>query len=332
MAAVQGRRSSAGAFESVTSNLWVRFVVRRLTGLVFVMVFVVFAVFMSVRLIPGDPADALAFQISPQEVERARHDMGLDRPVHKQFFTYVGDLLHGDLGSSFLTRQSVTEIIKERAGNSFGLAGISLALTLFIGIPLGMLVGALTSEGRSRRIDVGFQGITQFLATLPDFLLATILAYLFAVKMAWLPVAGDEGWQSLVLPVLALVAGSIAGLARFVRVETLNVLAQDYVRTARSKRLPARIIYIRHVLPNVLTAALTIGGLLFAGLIGGAVIVENVFNRPGLGTVLTSALAGRDYPLIQGITLMLAGLVVVSNAVVDFLLAIIDKRSLARQS
>jgi peptide/nickel transport system permease protein len=303
-------------------------VARRLIGLVFVIFFLVVAVFMSVRLIPGDPAEALAFQITPQEVERARQEMGLDRPIHEQFVTYLGDLLHGDMGTSFLSRQAVTEVIRERAGNSFALAGIALVVTLAIGIPLG----AMTSEGRHRKLDVGYQGATQFLATLPEFLVATILAYLLAVRFRLLPVAGDEGWRSLVLPVLALVIGAIASLSRFVRAETLNVLAQDYIRTARSKRLPARIIYTRHVLPNVLTGALTIGGLLFAGLIAGAVIVENVFNRPGIGTVLTSALAGRDYPLIQGITLMLGVIVVVSNAVVDLLLAVVDKRSLARES
>jgi len=299
---------------------------------VLVLAFLVFAVFMSVRLIPGDPAEALAFQITPQEVERARQEMGLDRPIHTQFVTYVGDLLNGDMGTSFLSRQSVTEVIRERAGNSLLLAGISLVLTLLIGIPLGILMGALTSEGRHRKVDIGYQGATQFLATLPEFLLATILAYVLAVRFQVLPVAGDDGWESLVLPVMALVIGATASLSRFVRVETLNVLAQEYVRTARSKRLPARVIYTRHVLPNVLTGALTIGGLLFAGLIAGAVIVENVFNRPGIGTVLTSALAGRDYPLIQGITLVLGAIVVITNAVVDLLLALIDKRSLARES
>jgi peptide/nickel transport system permease protein len=322
----------APASESAPSNPWLGFIARRLLGLVLVVFFLVFAVFMSVRLIPGDPAEALAFQITPQEVERARQEMGLDRPIHSQFVTYVGDLLHGDMGTSFLSRQAVTDVIRERAGNSLKLAGIALVVTLLIGVPLGMLMGALTSDGRHRKLDVGYQGATQFLATLPEFLVATVLAYLLAVRFQLLPVAGDEGWRSLVLPVLALVIGATASLSRFVRAETLNVLAQDYVRTARSKRLPARILYTRHVLPNVLTGALTIGGLLFAGLIAGAVIVENVFNRPGIGTVLTSALAGRDYPLIQGITLMLGAIVVITNAVVDVLLAVIDKRSLARES
>lgn len=303
---------------------------RRAVGLACATIFIVVAVFSSVRLVPGDPAAALAFQTSPQEVDRARHEMGLDRPFEKQLVTYAGNLLHGDMGESFLTQQPVSEIIRERAANSFELAGLALALTLAVGIPLGMLVGALTSNGRGRRLDVGFQAATQLLATIPEFLLATLLAYLFAVKFRLLPVAGGDGWKGIALPAIALVAGSISSLARFVRLETLNVLAQDYIRVARSKRLPTRIIYIRHVLPNVLTAALTISGLLFATLIGGAVIIENVFNRPGIGTVLTSALAARDYPLIQGITLMLGALVVTVNAVVDVLLAVVDKRSLAR--
>jgi len=145
-----------------------------------------------------------------------------------------------------------------------------------------------------------------------------------------LPVGGGEGWESLVLPTLAISLRPIAIIARIVRVETLNVLALDYMRTARSKRLPARVLYLRHALPNVLTAALTVGGLLFAGLIGGAVVVENVFARPGLGTALTNAVLARDYPLIQGIILFLGVMVVFVNAIVDLSLALVDPRSLTK--
>jgi peptide/nickel transport system permease protein len=169
------------------------------------------------------------------------------------------------------------------------------------------------------------------IGALPEYLAGTFLAFVFAVWLRLLPVAGDAGWSSLVLPALAIALRPSAVLARIVRVETLNVLAQDYMRTARSKRLPVRLIYLRHTLPNVTTAALSIGGLLFAGLIGGAVVVENVFARPGLGTALVSAVMNRDYPVIQGLILMIGVAVAFVNLMVDVLQGILDPRSLTRQ-
>jgi peptide/nickel transport system permease protein len=258
--------------------------------------------------------------------------LGLDQPAFSQFVVYIGGLLRGQLGTSFETGAPVTEILHDRIAPSLELAATSLAITLLIGIPLGIFVGLVTENGRHRRVDLWYQGLTQVIATLPELLFATGLAYLFAVRLGWLPVAGSSDWRSLVLPVAALTAPSAAGLSRFVRVETLNVLGQDYIRTARTARLPERIILVRHILPNVITAALTIGGLIFAGVVGGAVIVENVFNRPGLGTSITSALAARDYPVIQGVTLALGAIVVIVNALVDVVLATVDKRTLMRFS
>src|SRR5439155_14249898 len=153
--------------------------------------------------------------------------------------------------------------------------------------------------------------------------------FVFAVWLRVLPVAGTTGPQALVLPALAVSIRSTAILTRIVRVETLNTLASDFIRTARGKRIPDRIIYSRHTLPNVVTAALTVGGLLFAGIIGGAVVVENVFARPGLGTSLVQAVLVRDYPVVQGVVLVLGVIVVVVNATVDLLLAAIDPRTAA---
>jgi peptide/nickel transport system permease protein len=322
-----------GRLRGVTQNVWLRFAARRLLGLVLVLFLLTVAVFATIRLIPGDPAEIfLGDQALPQEVAQYRADLGLNEPAYRQFFTFVGNLFHGDLGESFRTHQPVAQIISERLPNSLELAGLSLAFVLMIGIPLGLLMGALTREGRHRRLEVGYQATTQVLATIPEFLVATAVAYFFAVKFQLLPVAGDEGWKTIILPMVALVTGSTAAMSRFVRVETLNVLARDYIRTARSAQLSTSEIYFRHVLPNVLTAALTIGGLIFSGLIGGTVIVENVFARPGLGTAITDAMSGRDYPVIQGLILVLGAIVVITNAIVDLMLALIDKRTLARES
>jgi peptide/nickel transport system permease protein len=225
----------------------------------------------------------------------------------------------------------VTEVIKERIRTSLELAGSALFLVLFLSIPLGMISGALTREGRHRRFEVGFAGVTSVLGSVPDYLTGTVLAFIFAVEHRYLPVAGAGGLKHLVLPALAVSLAPAMTLARIVRVETLNVLAQDYIRTARSERLPPRLVYARHAFPNVLTAALTVGGLIFSGIIGGAVIVENVFARPGLGTALVQAVIDKNYPIIQGVTLVLGITVVLVTAIVDILLGIVDPRSLARQ-
>jgi peptide/nickel transport system permease protein len=315
------------------SNPWLGYALRRILALAATLIAVGFASFVLLRLIPGDPAVLMAGDVADEAVvQRIRQQLGTDRPIQEQFVTYLSNLRRGELGSSFQTKQPVSQLIWTRGGNSLLLAGVSLALVLIISLPVGMLAGALTREGRHRKGEIAFAGVTSVLGSIPEFLLGTFLAFFFAVWLRLLPVAGDTGWQSLVLPSLAISLRSIAVLSRIIRLETLNTLGSDYIRTARSKRLPTRLIYVRHALPNIATAALTIGGLLFAGVVGGAVIVESVFNRPGLGTTLVSAIGTRDYPVVQGLVLVLGSTLVLVNALVDLLLALIDPRSIARQA
>jgi len=299
-----------------------------------VLVVLVIAVFSAVRLIPGDPVrSVVGLDASRVVYERVRNELGLQHSFLTQLGHYLSQLLfHGNLGNSFLSQQPVSQIIAQNIAPSAELAGLALAFVLIVGVPLGIAMASITRDNRHRRFDVAYQTVSQFFGTIPDFVLATALVFVFAVKIHLLPVAGSQGWQSLVLPVLSLAVPTTAILSRIVRAEARNVLAQDYMRTARGKRLPRRVLLFRHALPNVLTAALTVAGLLFAGLIGGAVIIENVFARPGLGTQVTNALLSRDYPTVQGITIVLGTVVVVVNALIDMLLAIIDKRSLARGS
>jgi peptide/nickel transport system permease protein len=320
-------------FAGLRKNIWVRFIGQRLAGLFAVLVALTIATFMMVRLIPGDPAENLAGpNTTGAELEELRRSLLLDRPLPEQFIHYVQNLLSGDLGTSYLTRQPVSEIIADRLPQSAQMAVLALILVLVSAILLGLIAGAVTQGGRRRKTELGFTAVTSVVGSVPEFLAGTFLAFIFAVSLGLLPVAGADGWQGLVLPVLALSLRPIAVLSRIVRVETLNVLAQDYIRTARSKRLPAPLIYLRHILPNVLTAALTIGGVLFAGLIGGGVVVEAVFARAGVGTALVNAVLSRDYPVVQGIMLLLGAAVVVINAIVDVVLGLIDPRSLAAQS
>jgi peptide/nickel transport system permease protein len=203
----------------------------------------------------------------------------------------------------------------------------AVVIVMVISVPVGILFGAFTRESRHPRAEVTFTGITSVLGALPEFLAATFLAFIFAVWLQLLPVAGADGWQALILPVAAIGIRPVAILTRIVRVETLNILASDFIRTARGKRLPDWLVYARHTLPNVLTAALTVGGLLFAGIIGGAVVVESVFVRPGLGSALVQSVLAGDYPVVQGVVLILGVTVVIVNALVDLLLAAIDPRT-----
>lgn len=308
----------------------VRFAVRRLISLAVILVALVIATFMMTRLIPGDPAVNVAgIGATQEEIDRIRKELLLDRPLPEQFSIYVSNLAAGDLGESFFTRQPVAELITQRIGTSLQLAAAALLIVMVISVPLGIIVGAFTRERRHPRAELGFTAVTSVLGSLPEFLAATFLAFIFAVWLRLLPVAGATGIESLVLPALAVSIRPTAILSRIVRVETLNTLASDFIRTARGKRMPNRLIYGRHTLPNVVTAALTVGGLLFAGIIGGAVVVENVFARPGLGSSLVQAVLTRDYPVVQGVVLVLGVVVVVVNALVDLLLAAIDPRTAA---
>lgn len=309
----------------------VRLALRRTASLGIVLAALLVASFLIVRLIPGDPARTIAgFDASREEVDSVRQALGLDRPLLTQFVVYARNALRLNFGESFVTSEPVTKIIADRLPETGQLALVALVLVLLLSVPLGMIAGALTREGRNRGAEVAFTTVTSIGGALPEFLASTFLAFIFAVWLRWLPVAGADTSAAIILPALAISIRPIAILSRIVRVETLNVLAQDYIRTARSKRLPARLLYLRHTLPNVLTAALTIGGLLFTGLLGGAVIVENVFAWPGLGTAVVSAVLARDYPVIQGVILMLGIAVVLVNTLVDILLGIVDPRSLIR--
>ena len=200
-----------------------------------------------------------------------------------------------------------------------------------VAYPLGLGMAILTQNGRHRKTEVGFAGVTGFVQAIPDFVLATALVALFGVTFQLLPVATETGPSSYVLPVLSLTLGSVAVLSRVIRLEGLRVLGEDYIRTARSKRLPARIVYVRHALPNMLTASLTISGLFLAGLVAGTVLVENVFAWPGIGSTVVSSVIARDYPVALALSLLLGAITLIINLVVDVLLAIVDPRSVIRE-
>lgn len=324
----RAHRIQAGVFASP----WMGFLARRLMSLVLVIAGLILATFLIVRLTPGDPAvNVGGISATPEDLARIRTQLGLDLPVYQQFLLYLQNLLRGNLGTSFFSHEPVTTLIAQRMPTSVQLAASALVLVLLISVPGGMVAAAFTRDGRHTRIEVLYTAAASVIGALPEFLAATFLAFVFAVWLRILPVAGGTGVVALILPVLAVSLRPIAVLSRIVRVETLNSLAMDYTRTARGKRLPARLVYLRHTLPNVSTAALTIGGVLFAGLVAGAVVVENVFARAGLGTALVTSVVQRDYPVVQGIVLVLGVTVVAVNTIVDLLVAVIDPRAVTRK-
>lgn len=315
------------------SNPWTRFALLRLRGLAIVLISLLLVTFLIIRLIPGDPGRRIAGRdATPEQVEQVRESLGLNKSLPLQFVDYVGKVIRLDFGKSFATGEPVRKTIADRLPNTAKLAGVSVLLILLVSIPLGILMGVATRDGRAPKLGLLFTAVTGASGALPEFLMATFLAFVFAVWLRWLPAAGASRWSSIILPALAISLRSIATLSHMIRMETLGVLAQDYMRTARSKRLPVRLIYFRHAMPNVMTVALTTAGLLLSGLLGGAMVVENVFAWPGLGTAVVQAVLVRDYPVVQGIVLLLGTMVVLINTVVDLAVGLIDPRSLIRQS
>ncbi|MCD0451480.1 ABC transporter permease [Actinocorallia sp. API 0066] len=292
---------------------------------------VVVASFAMLHLIPGDPVRAALGPTAPREaVERRRAELGLDRPLLDQFLAYVGGVFRGDLGESFLSRRPAAEIVADRLPATVQLVVATMLLALAVAVPLGMWVAARTENGRGRRTDLAFTTTTGALSVIPEFLLAVGMVAVLGVTLGWLPVAGKDGAASFVMPVLALAAGPTALLARLVRVETLRELGSDYVRLARAKRLPTHRVYFRHLLPNTLTATLTTGGLLLCSLLGGSVVIEYVFQWPGLGGATVDAIVNKDYALAQAAVLVYGTVSLTVLLAVDVALGLLDPRSALR--
>ncbi|MBC9711085.1 ABC transporter permease [Streptomyces sp. TRM66268-LWL] len=285
--------------------------------------------FLIVQLIPGDPAQVMAGPDASQaQVEQIRHEQGLDKPLLAQFGDYATGLLQGDLGSSYTSGIPVSEVIANRLPFTAQIAFLAVAIALVVSIPLGMAIAVACRGGRRRTLDTAFTSVTAVLGSIPEFVLATLLIMFFAIKLNMFPPSGAATLDSMVLPILALTIAPICTLARVVRRETATVLAMDYMRTAKGRRLKALRLYGRHALPNLMTSTLTLGGLVLTGLLGGAVIVEFVFQWPGLGTGVLDALVKRDYPVIQGVVLLLGILATLLNLLVDVVLGLLDPRSL----
>jgi peptide/nickel transport system permease protein len=303
----------------------------RLLALVPVMLVVATVVFLIARFTPGDPIQVLMGEDArPEQVEALRRHLGLDAPLPVQFGLWIWRALHGDLGRSLFNRLPVTRTIAQHVGPTVMLSLMAMVVALAIGIPIGIL----SAVYRNSWLDQASLVVVMLGAAVPSFWLGLSLIVVFAVSLGWLPSSGfrppAEGlWTSvryLLLPALALGVPNSALIIRFVRGSLLDVIATDYVRTARAKGLAERAVIFRHALRNALVPILTVVGLTFAALMGGAVVTETVFSIPGIGQLVVSSVLRRDYPIIQGVTLIVAASYVLINLLVDLLYFVVDPR------
>jgi len=307
------------------------YILRRILSTLPVMGIVALFVFSLLYIAPGDPAAVIAGdQASPADVERIRQGLGLDRPFLIQFGSWLWHILHGDLGTSIFTNLPVSAMIAQRIEPTFSLMAITLVLTILVAVPLGVVAAWKAGSWVDRTI----MAFAVFAFSLPVFVVGYVLAYVFALQFEWLPVqgytplaAGLWPWlQNLILPALALGTVYIALIARITRASMLEVLQQDYVRTARAKGLGQRNILFVHALKNAAVPIVTVIGIGIALLIGGAVVTESVFAIPGLGRLTIDAILRRDYPVIQGIVLLFSFLYVLVNLMVDVTYTLVDPR------
>lgn len=311
------------------SSSWMAYGLKRAAGIAATFVVAVVGTFFIVHLIPGDPAvSAAGPNADLARLEQVRRELGLSAPLLDQFVNYVLGILRGDLGHSFSLNAPVTDAVFTRLPYTAGLAFLSLLVVLVVAVPIGMSVGVLTKNGRRPWLGSLFGYVTAFLSSIPVYVMATLLVLFFAVWGHMLPPAYSPNnlAAALVLPCAALSIASICAIARIVRRETAVVLEQDYMRTARGWRLSHGRLYLKYALPNLLTTTLTLSGIILIGMLGGAISVELVFNWPGLGFGIVSAVTTKDYPLIQGIVLVLALLGSILTLAVDIILATVDPR------
>ncbi|HEY7032009.1 MAG TPA: nickel ABC transporter permease [Thermomicrobiales bacterium] len=302
-----------------------KYILYRLVAAVPVVFGVTLLVFVMVRLVPGDPVSLMFANVAPptpEERASIRHQWGLDRPIYEQYLRFLANAAHGDLGQSYRSRQPVREEIASRFPNTVKLTMASLAIALVIGVAAGILAAAF----KGTWIDGASMLVAVFGVSIPGFWLGLMFILLFAVRLGWFPVAGAGGWRHLVLPAATLGVLSSAVLARLTRSSMLEALSNDYVRTARAKGLAESVVVLRHALRNALIPIVTIVGLQIGGLLSGAFIIEAVFGYPGIGLLAVKALQTRDFPVIQGVVLLVALIYVGVNLLVDVLYGLIDPR------
>lgn len=280
-------------------------------------------VFLMVHMMPGDPARIIAGETATEEdIERVRVAQGFDRPLTEQYFRYMFNILRGDMGTSIRTNRAVSEEIMSRLPNTLMLA----AAAIFISIVVGISIGVLSATKRYTLFDNFSMLFALFGLSIPPFYLGLMLMLIFSVNLKWLPISGGVTLVGIILPAITLSARSMATIARMTRSSMLEVMSQDYIQTARAQGFSERKVIFRHALKNSMNTIVTVAGLQFGSLLGGAVITEQVFGWPGLGTLIVTSIRARDFPVVQSSILVLACMFVLINLLVDILYAFINPR------
>lgn len=300
-----------------------RYIAQRLAAAAVTIWVATVAVTLLIHAVPGDPVRIMyaKFQSTPEQLEAVRTSLGLDQPIHVQYAMYLGRLAEGDLGRTIVGDQPVLDVLLARFPATLTLAVASLAIAILVGMPLGFLA----AYKRGSWVDIGAMLVAIVGVSMPHFWLGLLLLFFFALQLGWLPVAGS-GIANLALPALTLGLANAAVLARLTRSAMIDIFDQDFVRTAQAKGLPRTVVLYRHALRAGLVPIVSMLGLQFAYLMGGAIVVENVFAWNGVGRLAIEAVFARDYPLIQGFILFFASIVVIVSVIIDVLYAFLDPR------
>jgi ABC-type dipeptide/oligopeptide/nickel transport system permease component len=282
-------------------------------------------VFFMIHLLPGDPAEEIAaggLGATPEQIEAIRERLGLNEPLYVQYWKFLSNTAQGDLGRSIYRNQPVTTMIRERVGATLMLTVAGLTTAILIGVPLGIIAAVRQNTWLdSVSMTVALLGVA-----MPSFWLALLLIWTFSVRLNWIPIIGEGGIKGLILPAVTLGFGAAAIIARLVRSSMLEVLRQDYMTSARAKGLASHTVILRHGLKNALIPVVTIVGLQFGNLLGGAVVIETVFARQGIGRMAIDGILTKDFPVVQGTVLFAALVYVTVNLIVDLLYSVLDPR------
>jgi ABC-type dipeptide/oligopeptide/nickel transport system permease component len=300
------------------------FTLRRVLSMILVLWGVVTLTFFAIRLLPGDPATLLISQGggSAEDIADLREQLGLDDPLPVQYLRFLGGLVRGDLGMSLVSHRPVTDAISEQLPHTLALATTATLLSVIIGISLGIL--AATHQGTW--VDQLCIALSVLGVSVPILMSGLLFILLFSLVLGWLPATGQGSWRHLVMPSLVLSLASTGTIARLVRTQMLEVLPEDYITVARAKGVLERVILWRHALRNALIPVITVIGLQFGSLLGGAVVTESLFSRRGLGRLVVDAILWKDYPLIQGVVILGAAIYVGVNFIVDMSYGLLDPR------
>jgi ABC-type dipeptide/oligopeptide/nickel transport system permease component len=301
-----------------------RYILKRILSGIFTIWVTTVAVTLLIHLVPGDPVQIMFAQsqsTTPEQIEQIRSQLGLDRPIYEQYFMYMGRILQGDFGTTIRGNQPVLELLLVRLPNTLVLALSALLITMFVGVPIGFFA----AYKRGTWLDTSLMTGAIIGISIPSFWLGLMLMYVFSIRLGWLPVSGTD-FKNLILPAVTLGLANAAAVSRLTRSSMLDVLSQDYMRTARAKGLAETLVLSRHALRNGLINVVNMLGLQFTYMMGGAIVVENVFAWNGIGRLAIQSIFQRDYPTIQGFILIFATVVVIVSIVLDILYAWIDPR------